>query len=443
MTMTDTNLVLTAGLDRSLAWHEGNSVRYLVAELSAHSGAPARQAPPLNLALCIDVSGSMGGDKIVAARNAALAVAASMTDRDRLSIVAFDDSTELMLDARIMDEAGREAAAAAIRRLRPRGSTNLFDGWLKAAELVAAAMAGAPDATPRVLLLSDGHANRGLVDRTEIAVHVGALLERGVLTSALGIGEGYDERLLGAIAEAGGGSLHDAAGGTEVAEVVLGELQEGRAALIERATLRVALPPTVRTELVGAWSRVLIPGGFEVTVGNLLPGQIKRVVVRLHCPAGQPGEALTLGVSAEGGLPGGGMPAEAAPVDVELRFARGPANKVQPRDFARCLAVTNAWQSEVVRNAVGMNRDGDARAARRYVDRELRLLERYARGVPGTEPMLRELVLVQRSIHEEWDERTRKEVYLMSMKSARSEMDLRSAPRESLAERFGRPRREP
>ena len=57
--------------------------------------------------------------------------------------------------------------------------------------------------------------------------------------------------------------------------------------------------------------------------------------------------------------------------------------------------------------------------------------------------MLRELVLVQRSVHEEWGERTRKEVWAMSVKTARSEMDLRSAPRESLAERFGRPRREP
>jgi Ca-activated chloride channel homolog len=33
------------------------------------------------------------------------------------------------------------------------------------------------------------------------------LLERGVLSSTLGIGDGYDEELLGAIAEAGGGNL--------------------------------------------------------------------------------------------------------------------------------------------------------------------------------------------------------------------------------------------
>jgi Ca-activated chloride channel family protein len=57
-------------------------------------------------------------------------------------------------------------------------------------------MAGDPAASHRVLLLSDGHANVGLTDHGQIAGHVGALLERGVLTSALGIGDGYDEDCL-------------------------------------------------------------------------------------------------------------------------------------------------------------------------------------------------------------------------------------------------------
>ena len=87
--MTDTQttrLTLTAGLDRALAWEGGGSVRYLVADLVAEGGRDAaRQAPPLNLALAIDVSGSMAGDKLDAARRTALAVAEALGPTDRLT----------------------------------------------------------------------------------------------------------------------------------------------------------------------------------------------------------------------------------------------------------------------------------------------------------------------------------------------------------------------
>ena len=56
--MTDTTtLNLTAGLDRALAWHEGGSVRYLVADLTAEGETAQRGVPALNLALAVDISG--------------------------------------------------------------------------------------------------------------------------------------------------------------------------------------------------------------------------------------------------------------------------------------------------------------------------------------------------------------------------------------------------
>ncbi len=436
--MTSTHLDLAAGLDRTLAWYRGASVRYLVADLSARgTTTTGRAAPPLNIALCVDVSGSMSGDKIVAARAAALAVAATLSARDRLSLVAFDTSVEVLLDGRTMDAEGQALAATAIHRLEPRGSTDLFAGWVESARRAAATAAALSGGTPRVLILSDGHANHGETDPTAIAVHVGALLERGVLTSALGIGDGYDEHLLGVIAAAGGGNLHDAAGGTEVSEVVLGELREGREALLERVTLRLAVPAGLRAEVVGSWATVPVPGGLEVTVGGLQPEQTRRIVVRLHCPAGDVGQSFELGIAAAGQRPDGGRVA-ATPVTATLSLAEGTRNNAQPRDLPRTLAVVNAWQSEVLRTAVTLKRDGGFRAARSYVERELLHLERYARGVPGAEPMLRELAIVQANIHEEWSARDSKEVYLQSMKSQRAEADQSSRSKPSLAQRFRR-----
>lgn len=436
--MPNPQLNLAAGLDRTRAWEEGNSVRYLVAALSATDGTiPRTETPAFNIALAIDVSGSMAGDKIDAARRAACAVAEALTSRDRLSIVAFDNTAELLLDARSMDAGGRTAACAAINGLVDRGGTNLFDGWLLAAERVALGMATDPRASHRVLLLSDGQTNDGITDRGEIAGHVGALLERGVVTSALGIGDGYDEELLGAMAEAGGGNLHDAGQASEVGEIVLGELQEGRSALVERVTLRVSVPANLRAEVVGAWAHAALPGVVEVMVGRLLPGQTKRVVFRLHCPSGTQGAAILLGVWGSGATPDGSDMIECGPVEAELRLARSAENNAQSRDAGRSLAVVQAWQADALRRAVRMNREGDRRAARHFLERELRWMQSYARGVPGSEMLIADLILVQRRISEEWDERTRKEVYTAANKSSRSEQSLPSAPRLSLSERFG------
>ena len=437
-TATPTTLSLALGLDRALAWHEGGSVRYAVAELAAF-GAPRRdEAPPLNLALAVDVSGSMAGPKIAAARDTALSVIAALTPRDRLTLVAFDSTAELLLDARPMDEAGRARAVSAVRRLRERGGTNLWEGWLLAAEHVATAMAADTRASHRVLLLSDGRANEGIADAAELARHTRGLLERGIITSAVGIGDGYDEMLLGGMAEAGGGRLHDAEHASEIAEVVLGELLEGRAALLERATLRLAVPANLRVEIVGGWAHTVLPGAIEVLVGTVLPDRPVRVVFRLHCPAGQPGTTIGLGAAARGAAPGTGGAVEAAPAEAALTLARGPENNAQPRDIALSVAVLTAWQAEAMRRAVAMNRDGDRRGSKHFLEREVRWMERYARGLPGAEPVLAELVLLLRRAEEELDPRLRKELFAAASMRSFSQADHRAAPRPSLFDRLRR-----
>jgi Ca-activated chloride channel family protein len=433
-----TALSLSLQVDRALAWHEGGSVRYAVAELSAAGGEVRDGGPPLNLALAVDVSGSMAGPKIEAARRTAIAVIKAMTPRDRLTLVAFETSAELLLDARMMDEAGRTAAASAVRRLHARGGTNLWEGWLLAAEHVAAAMAASPQASHRVLLLSDGQANDGVTEAAELARHTRGLLERGIVTSAVGIGDGYDELLLGGMAEAGGGRLHDAEHASEISEVVLGELIDGRAALLERTTLAFSVPANIRAELVGGWAHTMLPGVVEVLVGTLLPANPVRVVFRLHCPAGEVGTVLLVGASARGVAPGTGEVAEAGPAEAALALAFGGENNAQPRHVDQSMAVLTAWQADAMRRAVTMNRDGDLKAARHFLEREIRWVERYARGLPGADPLVAELVLLLRRAEEEFDPRLSKELYAAASQRAFSSADHRAAPRMSLSERLRR-----
>ena len=82
-------LTLTAAADRSLAWVEGDSVRYVVATLAAaRPEAMARApAPPVHLALVIDVSGSMAGEKLEQAKSAALGVSEAILEAAALGFL--------------------------------------------------------------------------------------------------------------------------------------------------------------------------------------------------------------------------------------------------------------------------------------------------------------------------------------------------------------------
>lgn len=123
-------LSLTFGPDRALAWEAGESVRYLVADIAA-SGTVLNDAErvSLNLALAVDVSGSMSGEKLEAARATAAQVVDALSSKNRLSIIAFSDDVELLLETKKMDAAGRRAAKTAIARLETKGGGRWRGCW--------------------------------------------------------------------------------------------------------------------------------------------------------------------------------------------------------------------------------------------------------------------------------------------------------------------------
>lgn len=421
-------LQLSFGPDRSLIWEQGQSVRYLVADISATGTVLAdAEHVPLNLALAVDVSGSMSGEKIEAARATAAAVVDALTFKDRLSIVAFDSGLELLLESRRMDAAGRRAAHAAIARLQVRGSTNLHGGWDLAAAQVARAMGDDARASHRVLLLTDGHANVGVSDAGSLARFAADAQRQGILTSAVGIGDGYDEGLLSAMVEAGGGRLHDATDAQEVHEVVIGELLEGRSSLVERTTLRVTLPAqATRAEVVGHWSSRLDFRTFEVMVGSLRPDQVKRVVIRVFCDSGMRGLSLWFSSAVRAQLPDGSAELTADVPDVLLTFADEEANSAQIRDPERTLAALTAWQGAAIRRALQLNGEARYEEAKQFLRTEIALIKRYARGVDGARALLRELDLLLARVADQMDERVRKEVYVAETKRGRGERDHRS-----------------
>jgi len=165
---------------------DADSHVYLALRVQARANTVAARLP-LNLAIVLDRSGSMGGAKLERAQAAACRAVDQLQAGDRLAVVTFDDEVEVVVPSGPVGDP--EAVKALIQGIRTGGSTALAAGWdVGMREVGRFVSAGALN---RVLLLSDGQANIGLTDPEEIARRVKQGDALGVSTSALGVGDDY------------------------------------------------------------------------------------------------------------------------------------------------------------------------------------------------------------------------------------------------------------
>ncbi len=163
------------------------------------------QRQPQNMALVVDISGSMEGGKMDSVQEALHTLAGQLDEGDHVALVAFDSRVEIRLSRRSMDAAGREALGRAIDGLDPRGSTDIEAGLHQGYSLVAP-HAGADGVGDRVMLFTDARPNTGATDLGSflgMARYYGA---SGIGISVFGVGLDLGAELATEVSEVRGGN---------------------------------------------------------------------------------------------------------------------------------------------------------------------------------------------------------------------------------------------
>ncbi|MEO1206731.1 MAG: VWA domain-containing protein [Pseudomonadota bacterium] len=195
-------VTLRTDLAHELIPTEGGKI-YLHIELNAlRLERKEADRTPVNLALVIDQSGSMQGDRLRSAKRAAKEALSRLSRNDTIALVAYNHKVDVLRRAGSVRDYSR--LEDAIDRLRASGRTALYAGVKEGGRQVESYYSDRR--VNRVILLSDGMANVGPSQPHHLSKLGQALAQDGVSVSTVGLGLNYNEDLMQQLALASDGN---------------------------------------------------------------------------------------------------------------------------------------------------------------------------------------------------------------------------------------------
>ncbi len=237
---------------------------------------------PMNVALVIDRSGSMRGDKIAQTRAAAKHFVEQLTSKDTLAIVSYSDDVRVDLPASPMNDVTRKQAIEAISKIRPGGSTNLSGGLFRGQDEVQRNLRS--NQVNRVVLMSDGLANRGITDTKQLASKAQQQAQRGVSVTTMGVGSDYNEDLMTAVADHASGNYYFIQDSDQIASVFTQELNKMFATVAQNVTVKLLVEDGVDLEQVFGYTFTRQGDVVSIPLAELFAGQKRSILVALKAP---------------------------------------------------------------------------------------------------------------------------------------------------------------
>ena len=263
---------------------EGETHAHVLLRLKA-AGAPDDEQPKkLNLALVIDRSGSMRGQKIIDARNSAIKMIEKMRDGDTVSVISYSDDVRVDVEPSQLNDAARVKIEAIVHTIGENGSTNLGGGLVKGIEKAKQNLKKAE--VSRVLLISDGLANRGVTDPAALNKISRESLQSGVVVTTLGLGVDYNEDLMTSVADNGGGNYYFIEKSDQIVATLNQELSQMAKTVGKGLQCQNKLAAGVSLEEMYGWIFKTEGAEVQASFGEIFADQHRTVLCKFKLPDG-------------------------------------------------------------------------------------------------------------------------------------------------------------
>lgn len=257
----------------------GLSLTLQADQIAATDTAESRN---VDLVIVLDRSGSMKGRKINDARRAILQLLTDLSARDRLALVTYSDDVQIGADLLTVTDDNRKRLAAAVNSVQVGGGTNLGAGLQAGISILNSSIRSANSA--KVILISDGLANKGVTDINALGNMAALAVESEFAISTVGVGSDYNEHLMTAIADQGTGTYYYLENPAAFAEVFQREFYDTRTAIVSSLKIQIPTPGGITLSDAAGYPLSYRQNHVEFYPGRLRSGQIRKLYLTLHVP---------------------------------------------------------------------------------------------------------------------------------------------------------------
>ena len=245
---------------------------------------------PVNLAIVMDRSGSMRGEKLQRAREAAILAIDLLRSDDIVSVVTYDDVVRVVVPSTRLDN--KESVYASIRAITDGGRTALFAGVSKGSAEVRKFMDR--NRVNRVILLSDGLANVGPSTPSELGQLGASLGKEGISVTTIGLGLGYNEDLMTQLAGMSDGHHAFVQNSSDLANIFAAEFKTALTVVAKQLTIIIKCADSIRPIRVLGRNAEIIGQNVHVNLNQLSSNQKKFVMLEVEVPSGTEGQELNV-----------------------------------------------------------------------------------------------------------------------------------------------------
>jgi len=374
-------LTMTTSLSNRNVLQSGPGIVHMAIDLKGDPAISGKRLP-MNVALVIDRSGSMRGDKIEDARASARHFVSQLSPQDRIAIISYSDGVRVDLPSSKATKATKKSAIEAIAGIQSGGSTNLSGGLFRAQDEVERHLSAGQ--VNRVILMSDGLANRGLTDTKAISKRAQQTSQRGVTTTTMGVGTDYNEDLMTSLADHAGGNYYFIQESKQIANVFKEELRKMFATVAQNTVVEFTLEDGIDLKDLYGYTFTRQDGKVTVALSDIFGGQKRSILMAFEVPCQRAGTQSLSQVTLQFDDVNSGFKSQKALVSVDVAVTKDAALVESTRNRRVEERVGEVQVAQAVEKAADLVKSGNYGEAKRVLQRQRSHTANRAKGMGGS-----------------------------------------------------------